>query len=259
MLMDGKTAIVTGVGVGLGREVAAALLEQGANVVIAARSEDRLQEAATELDPSGTRLLAQVADISDQGSCDELAAAAVDRFGAVHGLVQVAAREDAFGGVLNADLERWSQAFETNVVGAMHAIRSCVPAMKAAGGGSIVLVGSQSMFKPSLPQAGYGASKGALLTTMYYLADELGPEGIRVNTVVPSWMWGPNVEMFVDFRAKNEGKTREDVLAEITGSFALRRMTEDREVADAATFFCSDLSRGITGQNLLVNCGEMMR
>ena len=72
-------------------------------------------------------------------------------------------------------------------------------------------------------------------------------------------MWGPNVEMFVDFRAKNEGKTREEILGEITGSFALRRMTEDREVADAATFFCSDLSRGITGQNLLVNCGEMMR
>jgi len=259
MLMNGKTAIVTGVGVGLGREVAAALLEQGARVVIAARSAERLAEVAAELDPTGDSILAKVADISDQASCDELAAAALERFGSVDALVQVAAREDAFGGVLDADLERWSQAFETNVVGAMHAIRSCVPAMKAAGGGAIVLVGSQSMFKPSLPQAGYGASKGALLTTMYYLADELGPEGIRVNTVVPSWMWGPNVEMFVDFRAKNENKTREEILGEITGSFALRRMTEDREVADAAAFFCSDLSRGITGQNLLVNCGEMMR
>ena len=72
-------------------------------------------------------------------------------------------------------------------------------------------------------------------------------------------MWGPNVEMFVDFRASSESKTRDEVLGEITGSFPLRRMTEDGEVADAAVFFCSSLSRGITGQNLLVNCGEMMR
>jgi NAD(P)-dependent dehydrogenase (short-subunit alcohol dehydrogenase family) len=257
--MQDKTALVTGVGVGLGREVAAALLAQGANVVIAARSGDRLEEAATALDPTLERVAAVVADIGSQASCDELAGAAVDRFGSIDALVQVAAREDAFGGVLDADLERWSQAFETNVVGAVHAIRACVPAMKAAGGGAVVLVGSQSMFKPSLPQAGYGASKGALLSTMYYLADELGPDNIRVNTVVPSWMWGPNVEMFVDFRAKNEGRTREEVLAEITGTFPLRRMTEDGEVADAAVFFCSELSRGITGQNLLVNCGEMMR
>lgn len=258
MIMQDSTAIVTGVGVGLGREIAAALLAQGANIAIAARNADRLKEAAAELDPSGDRVLAHVTDISDQGSCDALAQAAIDRFGGINALVQVAAREDAFGGVLDADLARWSQAFETNVVGAMHAIRACAPALKAAKG-SIVLVGSQSTFKPSLPQAGYGASKGALLTTMYYLADELGPDGVRVNTVVPSWMWGPNVEMFVDYRASSEGKTREEVLSEITGEFPLRRMTEDGEVADAAVFFCSSLSRGITGQNLLVNCGEMMR
>jgi NAD(P)-dependent dehydrogenase (short-subunit alcohol dehydrogenase family) len=258
MLMKDKTAVVTGVGVGLGREVAAALLAEGAKVVIAARNEERLTEAAAALDPTGENVLAHVTDIGDQESCNSLAAAALDRFGSIDALVQVAAREDAFGGVLDADLERWTQAFETNVVGAMHAIRACAPALKERRG-AIVLVGSQSMFKPSLPQAGYGASKGALLTTMYYLADELGPEGIRVNTVVPSWMWGPNVEMFVDFRASSENKTRDEVLGEITGSFPLRRMTEDGEVADAAVFFCSSLSRGITGQNLLVNCGEMMR
>ncbi len=76
--------------------------------------------------------------------------------------------------------------------------------MKARGGGAVVLIGSQSMFKPSLPQAGYAASKGALLSAMYYFADELGPDNIRCNMVVPSWMWGPPVEMFVKGQAKQK-------------------------------------------------------
>jgi NAD(P)-dependent dehydrogenase (short-subunit alcohol dehydrogenase family) len=198
-------------------------------------------------------------DINDSASGQALIDVTVERFGRIDAIVQVAAYEGAFGGVLDADLERWQQSFDTNVVGAMKILRAAVPAMKQTGGGAVVLVGSQSMFKPALPQAGYAASKGALLSTMYYLADELGPENIRVNMVVPSWMWGPNVEMFVDFRASSEDKSKEEVLSEITGKFPMRRMTEDREVADAALFFCSDLSRGITGQHLMVNCGEIMR
>ena len=256
--MGDKTVLVTGVGVGLGREVAASLLEAGANVVVAARTESKLDEAAAALGHAD-HLLAHPADINDLDSCQGLVDAVIKRFGRLDAVVQVAAYEGAFGGVLDADLERWQQSFDTNVVGAMKIIRAAVPAMKQVGGGAVVLVGSQSMFKPALPQAGYAASKGALLSTMYYLADELGPENIRVNMVVPSWMWGPNVEMFVDYRASSEKKSKEAVLAEITGTFPMRRMTEDREVADAALFFCSDLARGITGQHLLVNCGEIMR
>ncbi len=74
--------------------------------------------------------------------------------------------------------------------------------MKAAGGGSVVLIGSQSMFQPALPQSGYAASKSALLSAMYYLADELGADNIRCNMVVPSWMWGPNVEMYVNWHGQ---------------------------------------------------------
>ncbi len=70
-------------------------------------------------------------------------------------------------------------------------LRPVATAMKAGGGGSVVLIGSQSMFQPALPQSGYAASKGALLSAMYYLADELGADNIRCNMVVPSWMWGP--------------------------------------------------------------------
>jgi NAD(P)-dependent dehydrogenase (short-subunit alcohol dehydrogenase family) len=132
-------------------------------------------------------------------------------------------------------------------------------AMTSGGGGSIVLIGSQSMFQPALPQSGYAASKGALLSTMYYLCDELGQDNIRCNMVVPSWMWGPNVEMYVTGTASSQGRTNEDVLDDIVGTFPLRRMTEDGEVADVAAFFASDHAKAVTGQYLMVNSGEMMR
>lgn len=259
MLLQDKTILVTGVGAGLGREMAESALRQGANVVIAARSADALEAAAQELDSSGKRVTHLATDIANPDACTALAAHAEERFGRIDALVQVAAYEQAFGGLYDTDFESWRKAFDTNVVGSMTLVRAVASAMKQVGSGSIVFIGSQSMFMPAMPQAGYAASKGALLSAMYYLADELGPDGIRVNMIVPSWMWGPPVEALVKFRAQKEDKTEDAVLEEIVGRFPLRRMAEDGEVADATMFFCSDLSRAITGQNLMVNCGEMLR
>ena len=94
---------------------------------------------------------------------------------------------------------------------------------------------------------------------MYYWADELGPDNIRCNMVVPSWMWGPNVQWFVNAEAASRGVPESEVIAEIVGGFPLQRMTDAGEVADVVMFFASDLAKAVTGQSLLVNCGEMMR
>jgi len=258
MLLEGKTVIVTGVGAGLGRECAAAALREGANVVIAARTQETLAAAAAELDPDGKRVLANPTDITDAASCSALVEAAMERFGSVDALVQVAAFEYVFGGLRDSDLDDWRKAFETNVLGALTVLRPVADAMKQSGGGSVVLIGSQATFKPNLPQAGYAASKGALLSAMYYLADELGADNIRCNMVVPSWMWGPQVEMFMEGKAKHKGVSTEEVVQELVGKFPLRRMTEDGEVADVAMFFASDMAKAVTGQHLMVNAGEMM-
>jgi NAD(P)-dependent dehydrogenase (short-subunit alcohol dehydrogenase family) len=259
VLLEGKTVIITGVGGGLGRECVVRARREGANVVAAARTQDTLDALAKDLDPDGGRLAVRSTDITDPEACDALVALATERFGSVDALVQVAAFEYVFGGLHETDLETWRQAFETNVLGTMALLRPVAKAMEAGGGGSIVLIGSQSMFKPSLPQAGYAASKGALLTTMYYLADELGAHAIRCNMVVPSWMWGPSVQMYVGMQTRGTGKSEEEVVQEIVGDFPLQRMTEDGEVADVVMFFASDLSKAVTGQHLMVNCGELMR
>jgi NAD(P)-dependent dehydrogenase (short-subunit alcohol dehydrogenase family) len=258
-MLQGKTVIVTGVGGGLGRECVTSALREGANVVVAARTQATLDDLAGEMDPSGKRIAARQTDITDAEACRALVDLATERFGSVDALVQVAAYEMAFGGLHQTDFGDWRAAFETNVIGALTILRPVAEAMKSGGGGSVVLIGSQSMFKPSMPQAGYAASKGALLTAMYYLADELGSDNIRCNMVVPSWMWGPPVEMLVTGKAKHKGIPEEEVLHGIVGDFPLGRMTEDGEVADVAMFFASDLAKAVTGQHLMVNAGEMMR
>ena len=156
-------------------------------------------------------------DITDADSCAALVDLAKERFGSVDALVQVAAFENAWGGLYDMKFEDWRAAFETNVLGAINVIRPAAAAMKEGGGGAVVLIGSQSMFAPQMPQGGYAASKSALLSAMYYLCDELGPDNIRCNMVIPSWMWGPPVEMLMNWRAKNEDKTVEEALDDVVG------------------------------------------
>lgn len=258
-MLEGKTVVVTGVGSGLGREVACQFVRDGANVVLGARTPSQLEAVAKEADPGGTRAVAVRTDITDAADCDAIVAAAEERFGRLDGLVQVAAFELAMGGLYDSDLETWRQAFDTNVVGTMTLLRPAAAAMKRAGGGSVVLIGSQSMYLPLIQQAGYAASKGALLSSMYYLAKELGPAKVRVNMVVPSWMWGPPVQAFVKMTAKQRGVSEEEVLRGITENIPLGEMAADEDVAQAAAFLASDRARMITGQTLMVNAGELMR
>ncbi len=259
MILEDRTLVVSGVGAGLGREVTRLALRDGARVVLAARTESVLEQTARELDPSGERVAYARTDITNAQDCEALAALALERFGRIDAMVQVAAYEIVFGGLHDTKFEDWRRAFDTNVLGSLTLIRAIAPEMKRAGGGSIVLIGSQSMYLPQLPQAGYAASKGALLSAMYYLAQELGPDRIRVNMVVPSWMWGPPVQAFVKLRAKAEGVSEEAIVDGIKSRIPLGEIVPDEEVAEVALMLASERARGITGQALMVNGGELMR
>jgi NAD(P)-dependent dehydrogenase (short-subunit alcohol dehydrogenase family) len=259
MILRDRTVLVSGVGTGLGREIARLALRDGARVVLAARTESVLEATAEELDPSGERIAYARADIQSAADCEALAALAVERFERIDAMVQVAAYEGAFGDVQDADFERWRLSFETNVLGSLTLIRAIAPRMKSAGGGAVVLIGSQAMWERQMPHGGYAASKGALLSAMYYMAHEFAADRIRVNMVVPSWMWGPPVQFFVKARAKSEGRPEQAIVDEITRRIPLGEIVPDEDVAEAALFLASDRARCITGQTLMVNGGEMMR
>ncbi|MDG4858860.1 SDR family oxidoreductase [Streptomyces sp. T-3] len=260
MLLEGKTVIISGVGAGLGHEVAAAVVRDGGNAVLGARTEANLAKSATEIDPDGKHTAYRSTDITDETQCEALAALAVERFGRIDAVVHVAAWDSYFGGLADADFDTWKGVVDVNLLGTLRMTRACLPALKERGG-SVVIVGTQSsVAAPSeVHQAAYAASKGALTSAMYSLARELGRDRIRVNTVLPGWMWGPPVEAFVQFTAHTEGVPEAEVLARLTNRMALPELATDGDVADACAFLSSDRARAITGQSLLVNAGELMR
>ena len=258
MILDGTTMIVSGVGPGLGREIAAAAVRDGANVVLGARTESNLVKAAEEIDPTGEHVEWAVTDVTDPAQCQRLADRALERFGRIDSLVNNAALDAVFGGIENFDSEVWRTTLDINLFGAMHMCQAVVPALKKQGG-SIVFIGSQTVWWSQLPQAGYAASKGALLGAVTHLARELGPHKIRVNTVIPSWMWGPPVESYVNYTAKTQGVPPEQVRDAIAAKMPLREIPADGDVANAVVFFASGRARMITGQSLLVNAGEYIR
>jgi NAD(P)-dependent dehydrogenase (short-subunit alcohol dehydrogenase family) len=260
MILEGKTVIITGVGPGLGGETARLALRDGADIVVAARNEERLAAFAAELDAED-RVLAVPTDITDPESCAALAAAATARFGGVDALAQVAARDVVMGTLADSTPEDFRACFDTNVVGSLNVVEAVRPVLEQRGGGAIVLVGSQSssLPVPPMPQIAYATSKGALQTATFHLADELGPERIRVNLVVPTWMWGPPVEMYVDWKASEREVPKEQIVEEITGGMSLDEVPADEDVAEAIVWLCSDRARMITGQTLMVNAGELKR
>lgn len=260
MLLTGKTVIVSGVGAGLGHQVAAAVVRDGGNAVLGARTAENLARTAAEIDPDGRHTARLATDITDEAQCGALAALALERFGRIDAVVHVAAWDSYFGGIEDADFATWQSVIDVNLLGTLRMTRACLPGLKERGG-SVVIIGTQSsVAAPSqVRQAAYAASKGALTSAMYSLAQELGPHRIRVNTVLPGWMWGPPVQAYVRLTADSEGVPEHEVLGRLTERMALPEPATDGDVAEAAAFLASDRARAITGQSLLVNAGELMR
>jgi NAD(P)-dependent dehydrogenase (short-subunit alcohol dehydrogenase family) len=260
-MLEGKSVLVVGVGTGLGREIASVCAGDGATVTIAARNEENLKTVATDLDPTGEKVAYCATDISDPAQLDRLMAVVEERFGRLDGVVVCASNDTVMGGLESTSDEEWRRTFEVNVFATARTVKAAVPLLKREGGGSVVFVGSQQWIYPArdVQQLAYGSSKGAGVSMMYGLAPELGAHKIRVNTVVPSWMWGPNVALYVTWQANQQGRSEVEIRAELDAKFALGEMPTDRDVAHAVAFFLSDRAKSITGQTLLVNAGELAR
>ncbi len=254
-LVDGQVAVVTGVGPGLGRAGAVALAREGASVVLVARSADRLDAIAAEITDAGGRAVAVPGSVTHPDDCERIAATALDAFGAIDVVVNSAFRGDTFQAVAEVDLDVWRKIFEVNFYGAVNMTRACLPALKVRGG-SVVMVASQSARKIRANEAGYAASKSALITLTRSLATELAADRIRVNAVVPGWIWGPNVQMYVDWQTSSRGISRDDAIAEITREIPLGEIPPQEDIAESIVFFASSMARMITGQTLDVNGGE---
>ena len=258
MLLEGKVAIVSGVGPGLGRDVALLLAEHGADLVLGARSADKVEAVAAEVRERGRKAEVVHLDITDRASCDAAVTAATSAFGRLDVLVNNAFHDGNYKSFEKSDLADWRTTMDVNLFGTLHMTQAAVPALKEAGDGRVVMVNSMAAHKIQGGRGAYSTSKGALETATRMLALELGKHGIRVNGVFPGYIWGPNVEWYFNHLAERRGVTPEEVYRQVADESALRYIAPAREVAGSVLFFASELSRPITGQSLDVNAGHTL-
>jgi NAD(P)-dependent dehydrogenase (short-subunit alcohol dehydrogenase family) len=256
MLLEDRVVIVSGIGPGMGRDIALACAREGANLVLAARRAPMLESVAGEVGALGRRALCVPTDIAEPEQCRALAAAAHAEYGRIDVLVNNAFVGGRYVPVAEADLADWRSVFDVNVFGALELSKAVVRRMKAQGGGSIIFINSMSMRIIEPRFGGYAASKGALMIAAQTMAKELGRDRIRVNSIVPGYIWGPALQRYFEQLAQQQGTTPEAVYAEIAARTALNHIPTSAEIADAVVFFASDLSRVITGQALDVNAGH---
>jgi NAD(P)-dependent dehydrogenase (short-subunit alcohol dehydrogenase family) len=256
-LLSGKVCVVSGVGPGLGRQAARALAAHGADLVLGARRQASLDEVLAEVSGMGARAIAVPTDITDPEACARIMASATEEFGGVDVLVNNAFRFDAFRTFEDVDLGIWRKIMDTNLFGSLQMTRAALPSMRERGGGSVVMVASMVARQPQPVQGGYTISKGALLTATRVLAYELGPSGVRVNAVVPGWMAGPSVDMYIQMESDGRGVSKQEVVDELNARVPLGRIPTDEEVAGSVVYLASDLSSAMTGQAIDTNGGEI--
>jgi NAD(P)-dependent dehydrogenase (short-subunit alcohol dehydrogenase family) len=258
VLLPGKVVIVSGVGPGLGQELAYGAAREGARVVLAARTESFLEEVRGKLEAQGTEVLAVPTDITARDQCQRLVQESLARFGRIDALINSAY---SMGRVMlfeDADLERWQVPMKVNLFGSLSLSQQVIAPMKAQGGGAIVMVGTVAARKPHPKDTGYAASKAALRAAARNLALELGRYRIRVNSAMMGRMWGPNVAAQVERVAAERGVPPDEVKREFTARMALPEIPDDADCTGPILFLASDYSRAITGATLDVNGGEWM-
>ncbi len=256
-LLDGKVVVVSGVGPGLGYQVAAAAAAAGASVVLGARSVEYLSEVETEIAGRGSAVVARRCDVTSDADCRGLIDAAVERFGRVDCLVANAyAPGPMTVPVAEADFAAWQAALDVTLFGSLRMAQAALAVMLEQKNGSVVFIGSQIVRRVLPGRGSYAAGKAALLAVAQVLAREVGEHGIRVNTVVPGRMWGPPLQRWYEIQADEHGVTIEEELAPVRDLIALGEIPSDADVAGAVLFMASDLSAAMTGQTVDVNGGE---
>jgi NAD(P)-dependent dehydrogenase (short-subunit alcohol dehydrogenase family) len=255
MLLQDKVVIVAGIGPGLGRSIAVRSAEQGADVVLAARTQSRLDEVAAEVKALGRRALAVPTDLADPDAAAALVQATMGEFGRADAYVHNALAMPPIKDLLVVDLDAISTAFQTNVVAALRLARLFAPALTETGG-SITMINSMVVRFSQRTMGPYKATKAALLAVAQSLASELGPQGVRVNSVAPGHIWGDSLQWYFGYLAKKRGVDPQEIYDETAANTDLRRLPLPDEIADTVVFLSSPMARSITGQCIDVNCGE---
>ncbi len=250
---EDRVAVVTGGARGIGKAYCQGFAREGAAVAVADVLKDQAREVAEELNQNGARAIGIGVDVSDERSVDEMFQRIEAEFGHLDFLVNNAAImldvDVPFKPFWETSLAEWNRIMSVNVTGVFLCCRRAKPIMERRGGGRIVNISSDAIWKGYESQLAYFSSKGAVAVMTRSLARELGPFQINVNNVSPGYTLSEAV-----LHSPEMQSVRESVLK----SCCIKRDQNPQDVVGAALFLCGPESACITGQSIVVNCGAIM-
>lgn len=258
-LLQGRVAIVTGGNGGLGGAMAMKFAEEGARVVLAARTLERLKETEDKILEMGSEALSVETDVSDADQVERLVEETLGRFGQIDILVNNAGISGPTKLLADVGLEEWNQTLAVNLTGSFLAAKAVLPHMVQRRTGNIINV-SSIFGKRGYPyRSPYSASKWALIGLTQTLAMEVGRHNIRVNAICPGPIQGNRIERVWKERARVRHIPWQVIQEKMIRMSALRRIPLLQEAADLACFLASDQSSAMTGQALNLSAGTEMR
>ena len=237
-LLDGRTAVVTGGGSGIGRATCRRMTEEGARVAVFDVDAPSAEQVAKEIGG-----VAFGVDVGDPDAMKAAVDAAASELGGLS-IIYNNAGTSAFNRLHELDVSEWDRVLRVNLTGVWAGIRAAVPHIRAAGGGSIVSTASISGTRPAAGEGPYSASKAAVAALTASAALEYGPT-IRVNAVSPGMIRTTMTAPWFEYMPDQEERF-------VTGT-PVGRVGEPEDIADVVVFLCSDLARFVTGQNIVVD------
>jgi meso-butanediol dehydrogenase / (S,S)-butanediol dehydrogenase / diacetyl reductase len=253
MKLQGKTALVTGGGTGIGAAIAHGFVAEGAKVCIAGRRYEKLEEQAATFPAGSVTVLA--GDVSNYDDAKKMVAATIAFGGSIDVLVNNAAY-DVFGSITQLDPDDWRRILEVNLTGPFLLMKEAIPHMVSNGGGSIISISSLGGLRCMPGAPGYGTTKAGLIFLTQQAALEYGPSGVRCNVVCPGGTRTEMMEAAVSARAGEMGTDVESLMSRFCSHVPLRRVSAPNEMAGVCTFLASDDSSFMTGAVLVIDGGS---
>jgi NAD(P)-dependent dehydrogenase (short-subunit alcohol dehydrogenase family) len=250
-LKPGFKVLITAGAAGIGRAIADSFADRGARVWVCDISEQALEACRAERPDYGVVRC----DVAEEAQIDAFFDRAVAGLGGLDLLVNNAGIAGPTAGVEDIDPADWRRTVDINLNSYFYCARRATPLLKAAGDGAMINISSVAGRLGFAQRTPYAATKWAVVGFTQSLAKELGPDGVRVNAILPGIVEGPRIDRVIAARAEVAGVSFEDAEQTMLGQVSLRRKVSAQDVANMALFLCSPLGRNITGQALSICAG----